>query len=153
MFISMLFTCLNGIANVFFSTNHLQTPNLFLLLRITSLGVNCVKVVCWLSLFFSLLDPHFQEVWLHKVQRHRLWWHAGREASDPRRLWGEIHPQPWTLEPLEGPARQLSTTHVIASVWTKALLTTNKVHSLIYSPFVGFFSGLHLNILVKYILV
>lgn len=79
-------------------------------------------------MFSSLLDPHLQEIWLHKVQRHWLWWHAGREASGPWWLWGEIHPQPWTPEPLEGPACQLSTTHFSASVWTKALSTTNKVH-------------------------
>lgn len=57
---------------------------------------------------FSPPDPHFQEVRLHKVQRLRLRRHDGREASDSRRLWGEVHPQQGAADPLEGPARQLS---------------------------------------------
>lgn len=65
--------------------------------------------LCMLDLaVLSPTDPHFQEVWLHQVQRLWLWWHDGWEASDSRWLWGEVHPQQGPSLTLEGLARHLN---------------------------------------------
>lgn len=60
-----------------------------------------------LTCMLPLSDPHFQEVRLHQVQRLRLRRHDGREASDSRWLWREVHPQQGAPVTLEVPARQL----------------------------------------------
>uniref|UniRef100_A0A8C3CX24 60S ribosomal protein L10 n=1 Tax=Cairina moschata TaxID=8855 RepID=A0A8C3CX24_CAIMO len=53
-------------------------------------------------------DPHLQEVGLHQVQRRRLRGDGGPEAPHPRRLRGQVRPQPRPPRPLARPARRLT---------------------------------------------